>query len=185
MIYDSCWLPGFVDMGDFPDWASYEDELYRIFRETVVEGSPEFGGLPVRIRRHPMEYGREEAFWHVTCQDYAKDGQRLPDIRRCERVRWVRAFIDNCECARPECLECAGMMMWSAAFGSKRRVKILLEEERYVVILEPRGEYVLLITAYYVDHDHSLRKLVKEYEREKQRRAPERTPSDTPSTHGR
>lgn len=185
MIYDDCWLPELVDMEDFPDWMAYEDELYRIFRKTIVEGCPTFGGLPVRIRRHPMEFGREEAFWHVTCQDYAKEGQRLPDIRRCERIRWVRAFIDNCECRKPVCVECNGMLIWSAPYRSTRRVKILLEEERYVVILEPRREYVLLITAYYVDHDHSLRKLVKEYEGEKQRRAPGWTPSDTPSTHGR
>ena len=172
MIYDSCWLPDLVERDAFNDWQAYEDELYKIFRETIVDGYPVFKGRPVRIRRHPMEYDREEAFWHVTCQDYAKDGKRLPDPRRCERIRWVRAFIDNCECCRETCRECDGMLMWSAPYKSGQRVKILLEEEHYVVILEPRDNYVLLITAYYIDHEHSLRKMLKEYDAIKQQGTP-------------
>ena len=53
------------------------------------------------------------------------------------------------------------------------RFKILFEEERYVVIIEERTDYCLLITAYYLDADHSLRKLLKEYDRACKQEAPQ------------
>lgn len=33
-----------------------------------------------------------------------------------------------------------------------------------MVVVEPRDNYCLLITAFYVEYDHALRKKVKEYE---------------------
>lgn len=43
---------------------------------------------------------------------------------------------------------------------------ILIESERYLVVLEPHKDrgYCMLVTAYYVDHDHSFNKLLKEYD---------------------
>ena len=40
---------------------------------------------------------------------------------------------------------------------------MLFEEERYIVVLERRENYVLLITAFYIEQDHTLEKKVKEY----------------------
>lgn len=44
------------------------------------------------------------------------------------------------------------------------RVHILLEEEKYIVVVEPRATYCLLITAFYFEHDHALEKKLKHYE---------------------
>lgn len=44
------------------------------------------------------------------------------------------------------------------------RVHILLEEERYMVVVECRKDYCLLITAFYFEHDHSLNKKLKKYD---------------------
>jgi hypothetical protein len=41
---------------------------------------------------------------------------------------------------------------------------LLLEEERYMVVLERREGYYLLITAFYFDYNHALRKQLKHYE---------------------
>lgn len=46
---------------------------------------------------------------------------------------------------------------------SKTRVHLLLEEERYMVVLEERKGYFLLITAFYLDYDHALQKQLKHY----------------------
>ena len=53
-------------------------------------------------------------------------------------------------------------------------------EERYLVVLEKRKNYILLITAFYVNYDHSFQKLIKAYEKAKG--ASIETPSETPST---
>lgn len=95
MVEDWCWLPDLLPCDDLAQWEAYEDHLYEIFERDFLLTKPTFEGLPVNTRRHPMEHGREEAFWHITCCDYGKDGERQPDMNRCERIRWARAFIEN------------------------------------------------------------------------------------------
>lgn len=189
MIYEGCWLPELVTCQDWCRWGEYEEELYSIFKSNFVADHPQYCGKPVQIRKHPIDHGREEAFWHVTCKDFFKDGEREPDINRCERIKWVRAFIENSTCNEPFCVECDGMLVWSTTYQKSKcpRVKILLEEERYVVIVEVRKEYCLLITAFYIDQDHRLNKMIKEYRKTKAETgsAPAGTQPDTLSTRGR
>ncbi len=90
MVEDWCWLPDLLPCDDLAQWEAYEDHLYEIFERDFLLTKPTFEGLPVNTRRHPMEHGREEAFWHITCCDYGKDGERQPDMNRCERIRWAR-----------------------------------------------------------------------------------------------
>ena len=168
---------------DFSKWTEYEDQIYAIFEEDLIVNPPYFDGLPVQIRKYPLEFGRENAFWHVTCCDFYKESNREPDIKRCERIRWIKAFVENYDCNRDACIACDGVFAWGAPYKKKTRIKILLEEERYVVILEKRETYVLLITAYYLDQDHQLRKLLKEFQ--KAGSAPVGTQPGTLSTHGR
>ena len=87
MVEDWCWLPDLLPCDDLAQWEAYEDHLYEIFERDFLLTKPTFEGLPVNTRRHPMEHGREEAFWHITCCDYGKDGERQPDMNRCERIR--------------------------------------------------------------------------------------------------
>jgi hypothetical protein len=76
----------------------------------------------------------------------------------------VRAFIENYDCDPSKCEECDGVKVWNEPYGSKTRVHLLLEEERYMVVLERREGYYLLITAFYFDYNHALRKQLKHYE---------------------
>jgi len=63
---------------------------------------------------------------------------------------------------------------------------IFFEDERYLVILEERANYMLLITAYYLEYDNALEKQKKHYDQYKAEGAPHNgTPSETPSTTGR
>ena len=99
MKRDTCWLPKLELMDDYDNnWKKYQEALYEIFKYDFMSSKPKFEGIPVNIRKHPIEYGREEAFFHITCQDYMKNGERVPDFRRCERIRWVKAFIENNNC---------------------------------------------------------------------------------------
>lgn len=162
----NCWLPKLECLGDYQNsWDIYQDALYDIFKQDFIDSRPIFKGKQVNIRRHPIEYGKEEAFFHTTCQNYSKNGERVPDFRRCERVRWVRAFIENYQCNPSLCDSCEGIKVWQEPHQNKMRVHILLEEEKYMVVVELRKTYCLLITAFYFDHDHALEKKLKHYEK--------------------
>ncbi|MCH5258752.1 MAG: AAA family ATPase [Lachnospiraceae bacterium] len=57
-----------------------------------------------------------------------------------------------------------GVEVWREPYKSNSRVHILPEEERYMVVVECRKDYCLLITAFYFEHDHSLNKKLKKYD---------------------
>lgn len=164
---NNCWLPQCEYYDSSESWQDYENYLYNIFRSDFIEDHPQFEGKDVKIRFRPIENNKEEAFYHVTCQDYQKDGNRVPDFRRCERIRWIKAFIENYQCDPSSCTDCDGIKIWEKPYKSNKRVHLLFEEERYIVVLERRQKYCLLITAFYIEQDHTLKKKVKEYEQYK------------------
>ena len=157
MTRDNCWLPEFEFWDNYNnDYSKYQEALYVIFQNDFIKSRPIFEGKQVNIRRHPIEYGKEEAFFHVTCH-----------FRRCERIRWVRAFIENYNCDITQCEECEGVKVWSEPYRNTTRVHMLLEEERYMVVVERRDSYCLLVTAFYFEQEHSLRKKLHHYEQYK------------------
>ena len=161
-----CWLPPLELFEEYDsDWKVYESVLYGIFREDFIDSKPMFEGKQVNIRRHPMEFNKEESFFHVTCYDYRKDNNRIPDFRRCERIRWVKSFIENYNCDPSICQDCDGVKIWEEPVGTNKRIHLLLEEERYLVVIERRALYCLLITAFYMDHNHSLEKRLRHYDK--------------------
>lgn len=180
-------LPELEFCEDLNSWHEYQENIYKIFCDDFINGYPLFRGKQVKIRYAPIEHGKEEGFFHVTCQDYSKTKDRAPDFRRCERIRWVRWFIENYNCELKKCVKCSGVKIWDEPYKNTYRTHILLEEERYMVVLENRAGYTLLITAFYFDQDHALRKKLKKYNQYKQskKRPITETPSGTPSTTGR
>ena len=151
---DNCWIPNLELFNDYDnDWNKYQDAVYTIFKNDFIDNHPIFNGQTVKIRWEPIEFNKPEAFFHVTCQDYNKEGERVPDFRRCERIRWVKAFIQNYQCDSSLCNNCDGIKVWRESYQNKIRVHILLEEERYIVVVEPRKLYCLLITAFYFEHE--------------------------------
>lgn len=169
---NTCWLPQLECYQSNTDWQEYEDLLYEIFHHNFIETIPHYNGKQVKIKRYPIDFNKEDAFYHVTCKDYKGEGTRDPDMRRCERIRWIRAFIDN-NCDTTNCSECDGIKVWVEPYKNKKRVHILLEEEKYMVVLEHRAqtsahpENYLLITAFYFDYEHALEKKLKHYEKYK------------------
>ncbi len=166
-MVDCRWLPGLEEYDGSNEWINYENYLYDIFCNDFKNTHPTFENKNVVIRYHPIENGKEEAFYHVTCQDYMKDGYRVPDFRRCERIRWVRKFIENYCCDTNICKACSGVKVWSEPYKANTRVHIMLEEEKYMVVVEPRESYCLLITAFYFDQGHRLRNALNRYNKYK------------------
>ncbi|WP_232155310.1 hypothetical protein [Staphylococcus gallinarum] len=48
-----------------------------------------------------------------------------------------------------------------------KRVKLLNELDRYIIILEDRQDYYLLVTAFYIEQDYYLKGLIKEKQKAK------------------
>jgi hypothetical protein len=114
-------------------------------------------------------------FWHLITQG-EKEEEREVDLRRCERIHWIEYIFKNSHLNYIKC--------WENTRKNKTRILFWIEQEEYLVVLEKRCEYLLLITAY----PHRSSKSIK-YRREQERsldpRKAEiatRTISNTPST---
>ena len=137
------WLPDMLLLDDFGgNWERYLQAQYDCFRRDFIESQPTaFHPKRWAMKRHPVEHGKEATFWHVISNGET-ERDRLPDMRRCERIGWIRPMIDCCRTNRLRC--------WKVERGSKLRPIIALPDFSYLVVLQEAAEYVMLWTAYYV-----------------------------------
>lgn len=91
--------------------------------------------------------------WHLISEGRVED-DRLPDLRRCERLTWIRWMIENAD-------NCASIDVWENRRGREINTLLWLREE-YLVILSARSENYLLKTAYCTEYEHRIRKLQRE-----------------------
>ncbi len=151
------WLPDLVLFSDSGgEWTTYLENVYQVFYRDFVAGRPSFQGRDLALKRYPLSRGKEATFWHLVSSGPVED-DRLPDLRRLERIGWPRAIIEHW--SDPEVLS------WENKRQGERRVCLWLESALYLVVLAKRSRYTLLWTAYPVTREHQQRKLRREYER--------------------
>mgnify|MGYP005855260721 CR=1 FL=1 len=149
------WLPGLEELGAYGgDWGRYLEAIYAIFCADFVRSKPQFRGARLGLKRHPVIEGKEATFWHIISEG-SDEKERLPDMRRCERIRWPRPIIENEE--SPE------IKVWTEVRKGEERIHLWLEAEGYLTVLNRRRDY-LLWTAY-VDREHQRKKYHKRWER--------------------
>jgi hypothetical protein len=135
-------------------WDTYLEAVYRAYCEDWVFGAPAtFQGKSIRCKQSPSHVGKEYAFWHLTSVD-EKNGDRVPDLRRCERIRWIRHVIAHADSEHAR--------VWRSDRHEERYL-VALDDFSYVAVLGRRTGYFLLVTAYYVEYPHRRRKLEKDY----------------------
>ena len=150
------WLPSLILLTDYGGrWDRYLETIYECFRQDFVTSRPSFEGNRFGLKRHPVVQGKEATFWHLISEGKSEPG-RLPDLRRCERIRWPRPMIDA--------VATGSVKWWRNRRGSESRVVIALSDFSYIVVLAERKGYVLLWTAYCVEKEHKKRTLEKEYQ---------------------
>lgn len=136
-------------------WKTYLEVLYSHFETDFVRGKPRYEDKRFALKRHPEYDGKSATFWHLI-SDGKNESERIPDFRRCERIRWPRPIIEASE---------AGVFyVWRNRRGQNERIVLALQDYSYVVILDDRQEYVLLWTAYCVEKEHQRQKLQREHE---------------------
>jgi hypothetical protein len=139
------------------NWTEYVERVYAWFYNDFIASQPAFQGRRCVCKRHPQIQGKAATFWHVISEGRV-EADRLPDLRRCERIRWPRPMIGRF----PD----GGIAIWpSPRPGDKDRISIALDDFSYVVVLADRGKYLVLWTAYCVEEAHRREKLRKEYDR--------------------
>lgn len=156
------WLPPLLPFDAFHgDWGAYVEALYGIFQKDFCGTRPPFQGRPLQLKKHPVEKGKEATFWHFI-QEGSLEADRLPDLRRCERIRWPKPVIEA------HAVE-ARIKIWpevrtSRNGGRELRWYLALCDFSYLVVLADRGTYLLPWTAYHLAHPHERRKLEKRWE---------------------
>ena len=149
------WLSPLVLLEDFGgSWDRYEDHVYALFYRDFVEAGPVYEERSVRITRQLVK-GKERTFWHCI-QEGDIEEARTPDLRRCERICWVREVIENA--ADP------AVRKWCNRRKGRTRQLLWLEDAEFLVVLEDRRTLWLLWTAYCTTYPHTKRKLRREYE---------------------
>lgn len=150
------WLPPLVLLADYGgDWEAYQENLYIFFKEDFINSKPLFRGTKLSLKRHPLFQDKEATFWHITSEGIT-ESERTPDLRRCERIRWLRSIIENADDPT--------IKLWENQRKGETRICLWLEEQEYIVILAKRKDYILLWTAYLVTRTHQKQKLQREYE---------------------
>lgn len=149
------WL---ADMACVNPWTvNTFNELYAIFaRDLLQTPHPVLGGQRVVISRK-CDGEKEELFWHLTQKDDG-NGQRTPDLRRCERLPWIRCMFDHS--TEPE------LLVWDFQESNKAiRTYIWLRDHNFVIVCQKLRRSYVLITAFYVEKAGYRRSLESRYKR--------------------
>ena len=150
-------LPELISLSDYKgNWSVYLDSLYDIYLNDIVGSKLHYNNLPVAFKFRPFYEGKGFAFWH-TISEGEKEENRTPDLRRCERIKWISWTIKNVTVNRE-------ITSWENKRGQNNHVVLFFEAKSYVVILAKRTGYYLFKTAYCAT-PHRKKQLIKERQR--------------------
>ena len=157
---DPSWLPDLILLSDFHGNAiAYLEAVYKQFEQDFLRSKLTLNGLPVQVYIHPKEDNKAFSYWHITHEGKV-ESERTFAPRRCERIAWVRAIIEN--------VTDPAIKIWDYKEGNgKIRTYIWLEDYDYVVILEKKSrkqDIYFLVTAFYIDGNSTERKLQRKYD---------------------
>lgn len=149
-------LPDLITLEEFGgDFTAYLEAVYEIFKADYVKTQPVFRGQRLALKKHPEFQGKEATFWHMTTTGDTEE-DRLPDLRRMERIRWSSKMINGSQ--HPY------LKVWrNKRKGNQESILIWHDDEKFLVVLRDRGDYILPWTTYVVDYPNQERKLMKEY----------------------
>lgn len=155
MTEQIAWLPALALFEEYGgDWNRYLDALYAFFKRDFIDSRPAYNGVTLALKRHLVIQNKEATFWHIISEGDS-EADRVPDMRRCERIRWPRPVIEHSGDT--------AIKIWANERRGEKRICLWLEDAEYLVILAERKGYILLWTAYAVEQEHSKKKLRKEY----------------------
>lgn len=103
--------------------------------------------------------------------DSTNPNDRIPDPRRAERIGWNKPIIENYLCDE-NCNNCEKILYFEKYYKKNVRAYFLFKNVKFLVIIEKREKYNLLITGYYVEYENAMNKFLREYEQYKKQKTP-------------
>lgn len=152
------WLPQTISYSG--DWHTFINVAYSVFEKQLKKyPKPVYRGHIVFHDNRCLD-SREEGFWHLVTRKDRSSGVRLPEVKRAERLTWIRAIIENCGSK--------DVTEFDYKEGSGRvRTYLWLRVSDFVVILEKRKQaktnIAMLVTAYCVDNDSARKNLERKW----------------------
>lgn len=153
------WLPGELRYVDYKgDWDKFLETVYGIFERDFKSSCPKYEGFPL-VYDSRLEAGKEMVFWHLVQRHERRAQDRVPDLRRCERIPWPKPIIEH-----PTDKAVSVWKNERKKPNRRRQTRILLWLEKldYIVILAERPREMVLITAYCTDIKSQREKLIRE-----------------------
>ena len=118
-------LPLIIELNDFGgNYASYIDAVYEIFHNDFIKHKAHFGSHELKMKFNPIFQDRAYTFYHMTHEGEV-ESERLPDLRRCERIGWAKPSVENVE-------------IWNLRFWRQSRKN---SENRVCILLDVEGDY--------------------------------------------
>lgn len=160
------WLPGLVYLNDCDgNWDHYVEMLYTYFCGDFVSSRPHLLGSLVHHQREPYHQEKEETFWHLISE--GTEPNRVPDMPRCQRVRWPRPVIEHH--ATPDVFAWRQNREQRERHTGRDRIAIALNDFSYLLILrqvikKKKRHFFILITGYPIAGERRRERLRKEYE---------------------
>lgn len=156
------WLKPIIKLEDFNgNIELYLEHLFSVFKNDFIDNRPSFQGRAVLYDKKD-DNGRPQGFVHITTEENHHSGEREICLRRCERISWVRAIIENSNDPL--------VLVWVKEMHSPRgkwvkRTSLFLESQNFLVILEEMKHGFFMITSIYVDNEKQKIKHLKEHQR--------------------
>ncbi|KKW17023.1 MAG: hypothetical protein UY56_C0005G0048 [Parcubacteria group bacterium GW2011_GWA1_50_14] len=149
------WISPIIELTSFNgDAVKYLDHLFSIFKKDFIDKPCKLDGKVIVFDKRLLN-GKPEGFWHVTSSLDKRTKQRTPDMRRCERLPWIKGIIEN--------QHDTVVLSWRNDRDGEKRLLLFLESEDFLVVLGEKKTVFILITAIYVDNPAQKAKLLKEY----------------------
>lgn len=143
-----------IECEDYNKYLEYEERIYQIFLEDYVKTKNNFLGKRLGVRKDPKLNNKYNGFVHYICGHDMK----YPDFKRCARIKWGKRIVDLIS----EDINNIKKYNMKVYYKDKR-YHVLLEAERFLLVIEEKKDYMMLVTGIYLDNNHSLRKKQKDY----------------------
>jgi len=157
------WLPPIIELSSCSgDWSKYESTLYKIFERDFIKSKPILFGKPVFCTKDPTYKGKFFTFYHITTCGGPREEDRTTDLRRCERIEWLKKILEN--------TNDPSVKVWEDKRSNrkrrnKKRTNVLFDEsgETLHLVLSKNVNSYHLVTVYYVEKDYKKQELNRQY----------------------
>ena len=153
----TAWLPEKLHWdGDLASWQPFLERTYQRFLRDFVRSKPQVENKRWAMKRFPLRDGKEATFYHLTTSGPVEE-DRLPEPERCRRMPWNRALIDD--------MGSENVCVWEVKRGRNKRINMAPTDFSHLVVLEDRGDHIMIWTAYGVEHRNQRKKYENEWKR--------------------